>query len=281
MIIKKFNPKKPKVIMIQGSPRDSDSCADMISKTEKIVKYIEMAWSSYFDFEVLDLKVNSEKSPTILPCKACVSTAGGYHCHFPCSCYKKGSEKNVDYMSENDVYNKLKESDAFLIVSPIHWFALTSQVKLFFDRLVCVNKTLSVEDARNIMGDTIKDANITGQLHKSGEYDGLLKNHLEGKYCAFYAHGDDGANDYSDKDYPQSYSDVLIDPYSIDPKLSVMPYVMQMKYSGVYVPDDLVTAFHTNKGVDYYSSNLTFENNQDFLERADVLMYALYQHVTK
>ncbi len=33
---------------------------------------------------------NQHKRPIIQPCKGCISTAGGYHCHFPCSCYHKG-----------------------------------------------------------------------------------------------------------------------------------------------------------------------------------------------
>jgi multimeric flavodoxin WrbA len=183
-------------------------------------------------------------------------------------------------MNEMDVYGLLKECDAFLVFSPIHWHSLTSQVKALFDRLVCVNQTLTVEDAINIMGEgNIKNEEITGKLARSGKYDGLLRNHLEGKVCGFYAHGDDGADDYEGKELPESYSDVLSDPFSKDPKSSVTPFVLQMKYSGVFVPDQLIQAFHMNKGIDYNTANKTLNKNSEPFDRADLLIENLMNYL--
>jgi multimeric flavodoxin WrbA len=191
----------------------------------------------------------------------------------------KGDEKKPDLMYELDIYDKLQSCDAFIIVSPIHWYSLTSQVKTFFDRLVCVNQTLAVDDAKKLMGpDNIKDSKVTGKLSKSGKYENMLRNHLEGKVAAFYVHGDDGAKDYTKNPLPESY-DVMIDPFSIDPKSAVLPYIMQMKYSGVFVPDELVQAFHINKGVDYYTSNVTFDKQKEFKERADELLENLLTYL--
>lgn len=273
MKIRKIGDWKPRVLLFQGSPRDAETCSNMDSKTHGVVEYMLSKWSPFIDFQVVDLAVNINKRPTIQPCKGCVSTAGGYHCHFPCSCFKKGSKKQPDLLKELDVYTKLQQADAFVVVSPIHWYSLTSQVKLLFDRLVCVNQTLAVGDAIKIMGaGNIKKSEITGKFAMSGKHDDMLRNHLEGKVAAFYVHGDDGANDYRGKEMPQSYDDVLNDGFSGDPKATVMPYVIQMKYSGVFVPDNLIQAFYVNKGVDYYTANKTFKRENEFFERADILI---------
>lgn len=199
-----------------------------------------------------------------------------------CSCYFKGNKKQPDLLKELDVYTLLQECDAFIVFSPIHWHSLTSQVKTLFDRLVCINQTLTVDDAKKIMGaDNIKNSDVTGKFAKSGEYDGMLRNHLEGKYAAFYVHGDDGADDYEGKELPDSYSDVIHDNFSIDPKSIVMPFVMQMKYSGVFVPDDLIQAFYINKGVDYYTANKTFDRNKEFFDRAESLIESLLNYIEK
>jgi multimeric flavodoxin WrbA len=279
MKIRKIGDLKPKVLVFQGSPRDAETCPNMNSKTHKIVEYMVSKWSPFIDFQVIDLSVNPTKRPTIQPCKGCVSTAGGYHCNFPCSCFVKGSQKQPDLLKELDVYQKLQECDAFVVVSPIHWHALTSQVKLLFDRLVCVNQTLTVDDAKKLMGEgNIKNSEITGKLAKSGKYNDMLRNHIEGKVAAFYVHGDDGANDYSGKELPESY-DVLDDGFGGNPKSTVMPYVMQLKYSGVFVPDELIQAFYVNKGVDYYTANKTINKELEFFERADNLLENLLNYL--
>ena len=271
MKIRKITDKKLKVLIFQGSARDIDSCPDMESKSSKIVDHILEKWSAIIDFEVIDLSVNQSKKPIIQPCKGCVSTAGGYHCHFPCDCYFKGG-KNKDLLSEQDVYRKLEESDCFLIVSPIYWHSLTSQVKALFDRLVCINLSLTNEDAVELMGKgNIKNSLITGKFSQSKEHDDKLKNHLEGKYAAFYVHGDDGSDEYMDMELPDSF-DIGIDSFSIDPHSILRPYVNQLKYSGVYVPDNFIKCFYINKGVDYYTANQRYEKTSSFEELADDLI---------
>jgi multimeric flavodoxin WrbA len=280
MKIRKLGSEKPKVLVFQGSPRDKDTCPDMESKTHNIVEYTVQKWSPFIDFKVIDLSVNTSKKPIIQPCKGCISTAGGYHCHFQCSCYFKGDGKKPDLLKELDVYTLLQQCDAFLIFSPIHWHSLSSQIKTLFDRLVCVNQTLSLDDAKKLMGeDNIKNSDITGKYAKSGKHDGLLRNHLEGKICGFFAHGDDGADDYEGKELPESYSDVLMDGFSLDPKSVVMPFVMQMKYSGVFVPDQLIQSFYMNKGVNYYTANFELVSNEEPFQRADLLIDNLLEFI--
>jgi len=278
MNIRKLGDYKPKVILFQGSSRDKDTCPNMKSKSHRILEHMLDKWSPFINFQVIDLSVNLDKKPNIQPCKGCVSTAGGFHCHFRCDCYSKGSKKQPDLLSELEVYDKLQECDAFLIISPIHWHALTSQVKLLFDRLVCINQTLTVDDAKKLMGDDIKNSDITGKFAKSGKYNNLLRNHLEGKVCGFYVHGDDGANEYQDKELPESY-DVMNDGFANNPKSVVMPYVMQMKYSGVFVPDELIEVFYINKGIDYYTANKKYDKEREFHERADNLIENLLNYL--
>jgi multimeric flavodoxin WrbA len=252
----------------------------MESKTHKIVEYMISKWSPFVNFQVIDLAVNQSKRPIIQPCKGCISTAGGFHCHFQCSCYFKGDDKKPDLLKELDVYSKLQDCDAFLIVSPIHWHALTSQVKLLFDRLVCVNETLTIDDAKKLMGDdNIKNSEVTGKFARSGKYDNMLRNHLEGKVAGFYVHGDNGADDYDGKELPLSYQDVLDDGFGHNPKATVMPYVMQLKYSGVFVPDQLVEAFYVNEGINYNTANKTFNKTKDFFDRADNLLENLLTYL--
>jgi multimeric flavodoxin WrbA len=252
----------------------------MESKTHKIVEHVISKWSPFIDMEVIDLSVNHSKKPIIQPCKGCVSTAGGFHCHFACSCFHKGDDKRPDLLSELDVYNKLKECDAFVIFSPIHWHSLSSQVKTLFDRLVCINQTLTVDDAKNLMGkENIKNSEITGKFARSGKYDDMLRNHLEGKVAGFYVHGDNGADDYEGKELPESYSDVLDDGFGRNPKSVVMPFVMQLKYSGVFVPDELIESFYVNEGVNYNVANKTFNKTKEFFDRANNLIENLLTYL--
>jgi multimeric flavodoxin WrbA len=279
MIIRKLGDKKPTVVLFQGSPRDKETCSGMDSKTDTVVEYMVENWSPFINFKVINLSVNQHKRAIIQPCKGCISTAGGYHCHFPCSCYNKGDQKMPDLLHELDVYKLLQESDAFIIVSPIHWHSLTTQIKSLFDRLVCINLTMDVWDAINVIGrEGIKDPKVTGKLAKTKKYNSLLRNHLEGKVAGFYVHGDNGADDYSDRELPPSY-DVMDDGFQNNPKNVVMPFINQLKYSGVYVPDELVQAFYTNKGVDYYTANLTVMKNRELFERADTLLDNLLNYL--
>lgn len=269
MTIRKLGDKKPRILLFQGSPRTDKSCSDQTSKSEKVCKYLLDKWSPFVNFEYIDLSV---QKTTIQPCKGCVSTSNGMHCHWHCDCYRKGSNQFPDSMHDMDIYSKLESCDGFLVVSPIHWYSVSTQVKAMFDRLVCANLTITHEQAIQIFGDgNIKTADLTGQAELEGKYKDLLKNHLEGKWAAFYVHGDDGANDY-DGNQPMT-GDI-----SWDVRNSVMPLVFQCRYSMMNCPDDLVEAFHINKGLDYYEANL--QPNQELFDRADRLIDRLVNYLS-
>lgn len=274
-LFEELNKSKPKVIIFQGSPRDKDTCPNMDSKTHTIVEYIIEKYSDVYDFDIIDLSVNQSKKSIIQPCKGCVSTAGGYHCQWYCTCYKKDDEKKPDFMYDGDIYTKLEECDAFLVFSPIHWYSVSSQVKALFDRLVCANQTLHYDDAIRILGkENLKNSEITGKFAQSGEYNDLLKNHLEGKVAGFYVHGDDGSNDYDGKELPESFKEE-----KFTPKQAITPIVNQCRYSGISVPNDLIEAFYINKDKDYYTANLDLENLSKPFDNADRLLENLKKYI--
>jgi multimeric flavodoxin WrbA len=248
--------KKPKILMIQGSPRSETTCPGQDGKTRTIVNETIYSLGNEIDFELFDLALEKGR-PIVQPCKGCISTAGGFHCHWPCSCYKKGMEKNVDLIYEEGVYQKFSDCDAFIVYSPIHWYAPSSVVKMLFDRLVCCNLTLDQKTAMEIgvLGsDGFKMEDEAGKASLSKQNYKLLKNHLEGKVGGFYVHGDDGANDYQGKDYPKSFNKEKESKVN-DPKQSILPIVEQCRYSGIVVPDDCIIGFYMNKGVPYFEAN--------------------------
>jgi multimeric flavodoxin WrbA len=281
MKIRKITDKKYKILLFQGSSRDKDTCPGMESKTQKVLDYVVDKWSPFFEFDVVDLSINHKKRPIIQPCKGCVSTSS-YHCHWKCSCFKPNDSKKPDLMHDDDIYGRLENNDGFVVFSPIHWHAPTTQVKALFDRLVCANMTLTTTDALSVLGKgNLKNAEITGKMSLEGEYDDLLKNHLEGKVGGFYIHGDMGADDYSSSEKPETFSQKDENKWFGDAKSTIMPIVFQCRYSGIEVPDKLVQAFYTNKGEPYYQSNIEFDENKDFFDKADQLMENLLEHLEK
>lgn len=270
MQIRKLGGKKPKILIFNGSPRRKNSCANQTSKTQKLIHWTVGKFMPFADYEVMDLSVGQVN---VQPCKGCISTSNGFHCHWKCSCYKKDSTKKPDLMYQMDIYDKLEECDAFVIVSPIHWYSVSTQIKAMFDRLVCANQTITKEQALEIFGEgNIKNSELTGNAEIYGQYKHLLKNHLAGKWAAFYVHGDDGANDYDgnppwtgDKEW--------------DVRNSVMPLVYQCRYSEINVPDDLVEAFYINQGKPYYQANLDMPEESEFFLKMDVLMERLLNYL--
>jgi multimeric flavodoxin WrbA len=268
---------KIKILAIQGSARSDNCCPDHESKSYRLLKNAIKDRKDVV-FDVIDLSVKCDGN-IIQPCKACISTAGGIHCHFPCSCYSKGS-KIKDFMHEEDVYQKLENSDGFVVFSPINWDAPSSVVKSFFDRLVCCNLTLAIEDAKEILGNDLKNSAVTRPLAKSGKYDDLLKNHLEGKYAAFFMQGDNGADDYKDIKKPDSYIEYSKNKtLNSDPIKSIEPIVKQMVYSGIYVKEGCVDGLISGFGTDYPTNDDKLE--QELFQRSRKVVDNLINHILK
>jgi multimeric flavodoxin WrbA len=99
------------VLVILGSPRrkgNSSLLAQQIAKGAK---------SGKAKVETLYLH---EKS--IAPCRACMS------------CQRENSRGCSIDDDMQEIYAKLLEADAWVIASPVYWFTMSAQTKLFMDR---------------------------------------------------------------------------------------------------------------------------------------------------
>src|ERR1700704_1511357 len=130
-------PGPSRVLLICASPRTDETCPSEMSKTFRIAKVLRSTIENTDGFKVdfLDLSsLASEYGRKIYPCKACVSTAMPL-CHWPCSCYPNHYMGQVhDWM--NDLYPRWVAPHGVMIVSPVHWYQVTSPLKLMMDRLV-------------------------------------------------------------------------------------------------------------------------------------------------
>jgi multimeric flavodoxin WrbA len=271
------NSNKIKIVVFQGSPRTKDSCSGGDSKTSFLMKKAIKEITKDVKFTVIDLKV-MDTDPQIRPCKGCIGTSNGFHCHYECSCYAKGDGTN-DLMSEKDVYKKLEEADGFVVFTPVHWSGPSSQVKALFDRLVCVNLTLTQEQAKEIYGKDIKNPKLTIAAEHSGKYRDLLKNHYEGKVGAFFIHGDGGADDYVGRRMPLAMADFKPQDY-INPKESIMPIVNQCRYSGIFVPENCIVG-NVFGYKEKYSQNNIDVRKSDLIDKSIKLIENLIKEIKK
>lgn len=263
------NKGKKKVVLVVGSPRDSDCCPGEKSKTHKLAERLRKDFSDRVSFEVVDLAVKCD-GVNVQPCKGCVSTSA-FHCRWKCDCYSKKSDPK-DLMHQQDVYGKLEECDGFFVLTPINWSACSSVVKSFFDRLVCASLTITADEALEIFGeDDIKNPKKTREAERSGKYNGMLKNHLEGKVAGFFAHGNEGGSDY--REFAKNKTKMLpVMPQSMveyedshgDEDVSKLldPLVRQCVYSGIRVPDDCVRVVTYGFGISYGEVNDLFEREE-------------------
>jgi len=280
---------KIRIALIQGSPRRAENCPDQWGKTKLLSDFIIKNCDTSVEIDSIDLSVPSDGN-IIQPCKGCVSTSS-FHCHYPCDCYVADSKTIPDFMHNEQIYSRLEACDGFLILTPVHWYAPTSVVKSFFDRLVCVNLTITAEQAIKLgLG---KDAQKTRAVEKGGEWNHLLRNHYAGKYAAFFIHGDAGGVDYSEfvesetdgwhPKMPRSLADYLkseSEGWVNDPTNSIMPIVWQCRYSGIYVPDDLICGFHATEGVGYAEAmDLAETNLKQFYLRGLALLNKLVSYL--
>ena len=273
----KSNEGKINIVAFQGSPRTKQSCSGGDSKTSYLMNESIKKITDEAKITVVDLKV-IDTDPQIRPCKGCIGTSNGFHCHYPCDCYDKGDGTN-DLMHEADIYKKLEKADGFVVFTPVHWYGPSSQVKALFDRLVCVNLTLTRDDAKKIYGKDIKDPKKTIEAEQSGEYRDLLKNHYEGKVGAFFVHGDDGADDYVNRRMPLSMADMKSSD-CCSPKEAIMPIVSQCRYSGIFVPENCIEG-NVFGYKEKYSQNNIDVRKSNLVQKATNLLQNLVKEIKK
>lgn len=264
-----------RLLFLQGSPRNPEGEAHQAGKTRALLAHaVAEAERLGAEVDVLDLSV-SEEGARVQPCYGCISTAGGYHCHYPCDCYRTDDpDAPPDFLAQARAFDRVQAADALLTYCPVNWYSVPTQVKAAFDRFVCASLTLTRRDAVRLLGrDRLKDAQATRAACKAHLADDLLTNHWAGKVAGFFVHGDDGADDYAEREKPRSlqlYPDVS-SPVN-DPRAAVLPLVQQMRYSGVNVPGDLIVSAVFNRGTDYATANDVIRHNHRALDLAAELV---------
>jgi multimeric flavodoxin WrbA len=100
-----------KVLVLLGSPRKKGNSAIL---AEQIAKGAKTAKA-----KVETIYLHGKK---IAPCKACFA------------CQKKNSKGCSIQDDMQELYPKLIEADAWVIASPVYWFTVSAQTKIFMDR---------------------------------------------------------------------------------------------------------------------------------------------------
>lgn len=167
-----------------------------------------------------------------------------------CNCYAKNSKFEPDLMWDLDMYSRLDLADAWAIIAPVNWYAPTSNLKLMFDRLVCINGGNPREDLIEH-----KNAELAMKLEHSDEWKKLSQNHFEGKTCAFFCYGDGGGDELDASGSPKilrhkNYFNPDDEPFG-DMRRTYAPLVWQCRYSGIEVPDHLWRYVEFGQGKKY------------------------------
>ena len=103
--------KAKTVLVLLGSPRKKGNSAILAEQISNGAK------SGHAKVETIYLH-----GKNIAPCKACRS------------CQKKDSKGCSIQDDMQEIYPKLIASDAWVIASPVYWFTMTAQTKIFMDR---------------------------------------------------------------------------------------------------------------------------------------------------
>jgi multimeric flavodoxin WrbA len=172
-----------RVLIVNGSSRNDQTCPGEISKTWRLVTLARdtIAKTRGFEVDVLDLsRLAAEYGKVIYPCKACVSTAQPL-CHWPCSCYPNHAiGQTGDWM--NDIYPMWVAAHGVMIVCPVNWYQAPSSLKLMIDRLVCADG--GNPDPTSTSG---KDPVKAKKLELAGW---PYPRHLAGRVFSVVVHGD-------------------------------------------------------------------------------------------
>jgi hypothetical protein len=160
-----------------------------------------------------------------------------------------------------DLYARLDMADAWAIIGPINWYAPSSNLKLMFDRLVCMN-------GGNPDEKTIDHKNPEKAMElETEQWKEISLNHLEGRTAAFFCYGDEGSDELDETGRPKilqqkSYFDPEREPFENE-RDAYAPLVWQCRYGGVEVPDHLWKHCTNGKGKKYsdnQAENMIAEN---------------------
>ena len=225
-----------RILIIAGSARKQYNCPGIDGKARMLMLQMADMLPANWEIDYEDLS-NAYGRAHIQSCNACVSTSMAL-CVWPCNCYKKNSHAEPDFMWNADLYARLDMADAWAIIGPVNWYAPTSNLKLMFDRLVCMNGGNPDE---NLIGH--KDPEKAMLLEHTELWKSLSVNHLEGRTAGFFCYGDRGGDEMDENNVPKilkhkNYFDGKSEPFK-DMRQAYAPLVWQCRYGGIEVPEKL------------------------------------------
>jgi len=237
-----------RVLLIAGSDRRQYNCPGVDSKARTFMKRMASRLPGQWEIDQVDLG-NVFAAPRIQSCNACVSTSMALCC-WPCNCYEKDNKDEPDLMWNLDLYARLDLADAWAIIGPVNWYAPSSNLKLMFDRLVCMNGGNPREELIEH-----KDPELAMKLEHSAEWESLSVNHLEGRTAAFFVYGDGGGDELEASGRPnilrhKSWFNPADEPFE-NMRDSYAPLVWQCRYGGIEVPDVLWKYVEFGRGKKY------------------------------
>lgn len=237
-----------RVLIIAGSDRRQYNCPGVDSKSRTLMLRMADRLPQDWEIDIEDLG-NVYARARIQSCNACVSTSMAL-CVWPCNCYEPDNKDEPDLMWDLDLYARLALADAWAIIGPVNWYGPPSNLKLMFDRLVCMNGGNPREELIDH-----KNPEMAMQLEHSPEWDALSVNHLEERTCAFFCYGDGGGDELNADGRPKAlrhpeYFDPGREPFE-DDRDAFAPLVWQCRYSGIEVPEALWTYSEFGEGRKY------------------------------
>jgi hypothetical protein len=252
-----------RVLLIAGSNRRQYNCPGVDSKARMLMFRMADRMPQEWEIDYEDLG-NVYGRARIQSCNACVSTSMAL-CVWPCNCYEPAHRKEPDLMWDLDLYARLDLADAWAFVAPVNWYGPTSNLKLMFDRLICMNGGNPREDLIDH-----KDPERAMELEHAPEWEGLSRNHLEGRTAAFFCYGDGGGDELDEDGRPKGlrhpeWFDPVQEPFE-DMRQTYAPLVWQCRYSGIEVPDRLWRYVQFGDGKKYSDNQA-----EDLLREKDVL----------
>lgn len=237
-----------RVLIIAGSDRRQYNCPGVDSKARTLMLRMADRLPQTWEIDYEDLG-NVYGRARIQSCNACVSTAMPL-CVWPCNCYEPGNKDEPDLLWDLDLYARLDLADAWAFVAPVNWYGPPSNLKLMFDRLVCMNGGNPNEDLIDH-----KNPEKAMALEQSPSWEALSINHLEGRSAGFFCYSDEGADEMDPSGRPKKlrhkeWFDPDQEPFD-DMRQAFAPLVWQSRFSGIEVPDELWSHALTGIGLPY------------------------------
>lgn len=276
-IVAASEPRPLRVLIIAGSARRLNGCPGLFSKARALMQRMAARLPLGWQIDQEDIG-NDHARAKIQPCNGCVSSSMAL-CVWPCNCYGPKSETQPDLLWDLDLYARFAQADAWAIIGPIWWYGPSSNLKMLFDRFVCMN-------GGNPRPDLIdkKDTEKAQALERSERWRELSRNHLEGRTAGFFCYGDEGGADIGPDGRPtlvsrKEWFEPAAEPYENE-RDAYRGLVWQCRYSGIEAPDRLWGHATFGKGklyADDQAEDMALE--PDGLARFDAWADAFAGHV--